>query len=81
MLVYMLMVDVHVRKGDYEEALGTLEMALSIDFKIKQEVEYAYYKSLCLNALGNHEESIIVLKKALNMPSIKDTVNREFNLI
>ena len=67
--------EIHVGNRNFKSALSALEMALSFDFTIRQDVSFLLLKAKCLNGQESFSEGLAVMKTAFNLVSVKEAIS------
>ncbi|KAJ3038612.1 Tetratricopeptide repeat protein 21B [Rhizophlyctis rosea] len=66
------MAEIHLASGRHQQALSSLEMALSASFEIRKVPRFHLLKGRCLKAEGHFEEALSTLKAAMELPGMKE---------
>uniref|UniRef100_A0A0N4UKG1 Probable UDP-N-acetylglucosamine--peptide N-acetylglucosaminyltransferase SPINDLY n=1 Tax=Dracunculus medinensis TaxID=318479 RepID=A0A0N4UKG1_DRAME len=71
---YLLMAQIHIYKNHYEEAGRYLDTGLSFNFKVREHPLYHLIKAKLQKKSNQIEQSVITLRKAVELPAFQDTV-------
>uniref|UniRef100_A0AC35U0L9 TPR_REGION domain-containing protein n=1 Tax=Rhabditophanes sp. KR3021 TaxID=114890 RepID=A0AC35U0L9_9BILA len=78
--VYLLMAQIQIQRRKIEEAEKYLDSGLSLNFKVKEHPLYHLTKALLLKQEKKIDESILLLKQALTLPTFKENKNQSDSL-
>ena len=63
--------------GRYQQALSSLDMALSSDFEIRKTPSFHIMKARAFKAQNELQEALISLQTAMDLPAMKQSVAGE----
>ncbi|KAJ3271657.1 Tetratricopeptide repeat protein 21B [Terramyces sp. JEL0728] len=69
---YILLAEINVENNNIANGLSALEMALSIDFKIRNDASFLLLKAKCLFGQQSYEECISVLRSMSKLQSVRN---------
>ncbi|KFD52697.1 hypothetical protein M513_06353 [Trichuris suis] len=65
--VYLLLAEISLRQGNYNEAKSTLEAAVSYDFNVRHQPNYHLIRARLAAALNDTKEAIAILNNAVKL--------------
>lgn len=71
---YILQAEIFLAKEKYAVAMSSLDMALSHDFEVRNNVLFHLLKATCLMKLGNVEECVKDLQTAFQIKTVKEFI-------
>lgn len=70
-----MLCEIHVGNRNFKAALTSLEMALSFDFSIRQDLSFLLLKAKCLVGQESFQEGLTVMKTAFNLMSVREAIS------
>ncbi|XP_033124188.1 tetratricopeptide repeat protein 21B-like [Anneissia japonica] len=68
---HLLMAQIHMQQGNFQQSSQSLEMALSYRFEVREMPIYHLIKAKTLKKKGDYEECVKTLQAAMNLPGMR----------